>query len=172
MANSPASRKPARVKPLSRRECRRKAFELLFELEQHPGLAGTAALTRSFEAEIASNYATDADAEGYVAGIADADAQRFIEELVMAVDGHRAALDQELMRYPHAWSYDRIGLVERVLLRMALAEIAVMGTAEKVVINEGVELAKMYADEEAAKFINGILGSVVTNIDRIKVSLT
>jgi N utilization substance protein B len=69
------------------------------------------------------------------------------------------------------WSYDRLGQTERVLLCLALAEMACVGTAEKVAINECIELAKMYADEEAARFINGMLGSAVGNIEQLKASL-
>ena len=46
-----------------------------------------------------------------------------------------------------------------------------VGTADKVAINEVIELAKQYADEEAARFINGILGSAVANIDHLRASL-
>jgi N utilization substance protein B len=104
--------------------------------------------------------------------VADESAEQYIRALVTATADHREILDAELARYPHEWSYDRIGVVERVLLRLALAEIACIGTADKVAINEVIELAKLYADEEAARFINGILGSAVANIDHLRQSLT
>jgi transcription antitermination factor NusB len=161
-----------RVKALSRRDARRKAFELLFELEQHPGLSADAAVERSFDPEVAQHYFSDEDHEGYVAGRAEAGTQQFIRELVLAAVTHQAALDHELARYPVDWSYDRLGQTERVLLRLALAEMACVGTAEKVAINECIELAKLYADEEAARFINGMLGSAVGNLERFRASLS
>jgi N utilization substance protein B len=161
MATGSAPGKPRRSAPLSRRDSRRKAFELLFELEQHPGTSAASLLERSFDPELAALYAVDEDAEGYAAGLADAAAEDYIRE----------ALDAELAKYPHDWSYDRIGIVERVLLRLTLAEIACVGTADKVAINEAIELAKQYADDEAARFVNGILGSAVANINHLKASL-
>jgi N utilization substance protein B len=167
-----ATSAPQRQKHISRHDARRKAFELLFELEQHPGLDTAEALERSFEPDIAAAYLTDVDKEGYVAGAVDAENQKFISSVVLAVTQNLSAIDTELARYPIDWSFDRLGRVERVLLRMALAEMAVVGTPEKIVINEIVELAKQYADEEAAKFLNGILGSAVANIEAMRASLT
>jgi N utilization substance protein B len=171
MATGSAPGKPRRSAPLSRRDSRRKAFELLFELEQHPGTSAASLLERSFDPELAALYAVDEDAEGYAAGLADAAAEDYIRKLVHAAADNREALDAELAKYPHDWSYDRIGIVERVLLRLTLAEIACVGTADKVAINEAIELAKQYADDEAARFVNGILGSAVANINHLKASL-
>jgi N utilization substance protein B len=73
-------------------------------------------------------------------------------------------LDRMLASYPHDWSYERIGTTERALLRLALAEILFLGTAHKVVINEVLDLAKLYSQPESVKFINGILGAAVAEL--------
>ena len=57
------------------------------------------------------------------------------------------------------WPLDRIGKVDHSILRLALYEIDAGETPASVVIDEAVELAKKYSSREAAKFINGILGS-------------
>jgi transcription antitermination protein NusB len=156
-------------KSFSRRQSRRKAFELLFELEQHPGLTAEAILKRSFEQpDVIEVYSTDDDAEGYVSGILDAQSRRFVEELVSATKLNEQKLDTELAKYPHDWSYDRIGVPERVLLRLALAEMVYLGTSYKVVIDEALDMAKMYAQEDARRFINGILGAVMLHLDELK----
>lgn len=168
---APGTAPAVKVRQLSRRDARRKAFELLFELEQHPGLTAREAVERSFEPEVEVNYLSDEDAEGYAAGRADNRTQQFISSLVVAAADHRGVLDNELARYPVDWSYDRLGQTERVLLRLALAEIVFVGTEHKVVINEIIEMAKLYADEDAARFLNGMLGSAVGNIEAFKASL-
>jgi N utilization substance protein B len=162
----------SRIRQLTRRDARRKVFELLFELEQHPGLSGVQAAERSFEPEVEIPYLTDEDAEGYAAGRADRKTREYITALVTAADERRDLLDAELARYPLDWSYERLGITERVLLRMALAEIVFTGTEHKVVINEVIELAKLYADEDAARFVNGMLGSAVGNIEAFRASLS
>ena len=57
------------------------------------------------------------------------------------------------------WPLDRIGKVDRSILRLALQELSMKETPASVVIDEAVELAKKYSSAEAAKFINGILGA-------------
>ncbi|MCC7478295.1 transcription antitermination factor NusB [bacterium] len=163
----------------ARRNARRKAFELLFELEQHPGVDPQQILERSFaDPDVLEAYCRDEDEDGYVLVEAEEDKgsslyrmrprgrkmQQFVSELVLAAKEHEAAIDAELAKHPHDWSFDRIGTAERVLMRLAVAEMAYLGTAHKVVINEVLDLAKQYAQADAVKFINGILGAVVRNL--------
>ena len=54
--------------------------------------------------------------------------------------------------------------MERCLLRLAVAEMVYLGTSYKVVIDEILDIGKMYVQEDATRFINGILGSVVRNL--------
>lgn len=161
---------PAKAaKGLSRRQSRRKAFELLFELNYRPDLCAETILHRTFEdADVQDLNLIDEDNDGYVAGVLDDGASLFIKELVHAVKDHEDKLDHELEQYPHDWSYDRIGVAERVLLQLALAEMVYLGTSYKVVINETLDMAKLYAQEEARRFINGILGAAVRNLDEIR----
>lgn len=154
---------------ISRRQSRRKAFELLFELEQHPGLNAVAILDRTFaDPDVIDTYSQDEDKDGYVTGPFDDAAQLFITELVHAAKDHEASLDAELAKYPHDWSFDRLGVPERVLLRLALAEMVYLGTSHKVVIDEALDLTKLYAQDDARRFINGILGAVMRNLEQLK----
>jgi N utilization substance protein B len=156
-------------KTVSRRQSRRKAFELLFELEQHSAIDLEAIIQRTFEhPDVLEVYSRDEDGDGYVTGPLDGNSRRFICELLRAVKDHEVRLDEELAKYPHEWSYDRIGMTERVLLRLALAEMVYLGTSYKVVINETLDLTKMYAQDDARRFVNGILGAVVRNLDDLK----
>lgn len=72
---------------------------------------------------------------------------------------NRKRLDDIIESLAIDWPLDRIGKVDRSILRLALQELEEKETPPSVVIDEAVELAKTYSSEEAAKFINGILGA-------------
>ena len=61
------------------------------------------------------------------------------------------------------WSFERIGNVEKALLKISVYEILCEDTPHEIVINEAVELAKMYGDEKTSEFINGVLAKVVNS---------
>jgi len=73
----------------------------------------------------------------------------------------REEIDQIISGLAIDWPLDRIGKVDRSILRLAIQELRLAETPPSVIINEAVELAKKYSGEEAAKFINGILGAYV-----------
>lgn len=61
------------------------------------------------------------------------------------------------------WTFSRLGIVEKVILKMSFYEILIHGTGHEIVINEAVELSKMYGDENTSSFINGILADLIRN---------
>jgi N utilization substance protein B len=71
----------------------------------------------------------------------------------------RAKSDAIIEKFSIDWPLERIGKVDRSILRLALYELAEKETPASVVINEAVELAKKYGGEDSSKFINGILGA-------------
>ncbi|OGC23924.1 transcription antitermination factor NusB [candidate division WOR-1 bacterium RIFOXYB2_FULL_42_35] len=87
----------------------------------------------------------------------------FAASLANAAWAGKEGLDQVISQFSIDWSLDRIGKVDRSILRLAIQEIKMGDTPASVIINEAVELAKKYSGQEAAKFINGILGSYVRN---------
>lgn len=89
----------------------------------------------------------------------------FIEELVRGVSQHEKELDEELRPLAPEWPIELIARMDRVTLRMGLYELR--HTAEippKVVINEAVELAKAFGGDNSSKFVNGVLGTALKNI--------
>jgi N utilization substance protein B len=70
-------------------------------------------------------------------------------------------LDRRITEAARDWTADRLGTVERNVLRLALVEIDGEDVPDEVAVNEAVELAKRYASEDAAKLVNGILGRVL-----------
>jgi N utilization substance protein B len=86
----------------------------------------------------------------------------FTMALVQGVIVHRDEIDGLIQEWSAHWSLERIGLVERSILRFAIYELLYMpDIPPNVTINEAIEVAKKYGSGEAAAFINGIL-------DRIK----
>lgn len=84
----------------------------------------------------------------------------FITALCAGVTDHRKALDRVVSAHLSNWTLDRLAAVDRNVLRLALYEMRHMDTPVTVVINEAVELAKMYGGEESGRFVNGILGAI------------
>jgi N utilization substance protein B len=93
----------------------------------------------------------------------------FARETAEAVAARAPELDARITEYAQGWPADRLGAVERNILRIALYELdgSSVRTVERpsvppeVAINEAVELAKRYASDDAARLVNGILGRLV-----------
>lgn len=86
----------------------------------------------------------------------------YINRLVTGVAEHAAELDTYIEKYAKGWRFERISLVAAAIMRVAMYEIMYMPDIPNgAAVNEAVEIAKKYEDEETVKFINGILGSFV-----------
>ena len=84
----------------------------------------------------------------------------FALELAEAVSARVDELDARITEAAEGWTADRLGTLERNILRIALHELAGESVPAEVAINEAVVLAKRYASEDAARLVNGILGRV------------
>jgi transcription antitermination protein NusB len=78
-----------------------------------------------------------------------------------AVVERAAELDGRITEAAEDWTADRLGAIERNVLRIALVELDGAEVPDEVAVNEAVELAKRYASDEAARLVNGILGRVL-----------
>ena len=85
------------------------------------------------------------------------------EALVLArqVAERAPELDRRITDAAEDWTADRLGTIERNILRIALVELDGTEVPDEVAVNEAVELAKRYASDEAARLVNGILGRVL-----------
>jgi transcription antitermination protein NusB len=77
-----------------------------------------------------------------------------------AVEAEAAELDAKINEAAEGWTADRMGVIERNVLRIAIHEIESEAVPTEVAIDEAVTLAKRYATEEAGKLVNGILGRI------------
>jgi N utilization substance protein B len=86
-------------------------------------------------------------------------------ELLSNVNRRRTEIDELLTAALLDWQLNRLPRIDRDILRLATCEIVYLGIPEKVAINEAVDLANRYSDEEGRRFINGVLRRVS---DRLK----
>jgi N utilization substance protein B len=78
-------------------------------------------------------------------------------EILTTVSRRRTEIDELLSSTLKEWQLNRVPRIDRDILRIAVAEIWFLGVPDKVAINEAVELAKRYSDEDGRRFINGVL---------------
>ncbi len=94
------------------------------------------------------------------------DDKKFIEKLVNGVSAHEKKLDNTLRPVAPEWPVDQIAPMDRVILHIGLFELLYdKDVPPKVVINEAVELAKSFGGDNSSKFVNGVLGTVLRNIE-------
>jgi transcription antitermination protein NusB len=91
----------------------------------------------------------------------------FMRELVNGTARNKEKIDEQIKTLAPAWPIDQIAMVDRNILRLAIFEILYDNKVPvKVAVNEAVELAKTFGSENSAKFINGVLGAVISKATR------
>jgi transcription antitermination protein NusB len=119
--------------PTSRREARRAALFMLFQWDVTGKPLGS-----TYEGEV----------------------EEFARETAEAVAERAADLDRRIDEATDDWPADRLGALERNVLRIGIHELEVGRVPREVAIDEAVRLAKRYASDEAGKLVNGILGRI------------
>lgn len=85
----------------------------------------------------------------------------FVEKFVKGISKNNVELDRIIEENMVGWEIDRIGSVEHALLKSAVYELTFEDTGLEIVVNEVVEIAKIYGDEKSFEFINGVLSNVI-----------
>ncbi len=89
------------------------------------------------------------------------------ESIIAQVAINLDTIDAKIKDFTKHWEWDRISLVDRNIMRVAVYEMLfVMDVPPIVSINEGVEIACDYSDEKSANFINGVLNAIKDSLDR------
>lgn len=100
----------------------------------------------------------------------DIDDQEFLRKIVEGVVNKLEFIDSIIRQSSRNWPFEHIPLMEKNILRIAIYEIYFQDKNEvpvKVAINEAIEIAKSFITEASAKFINGVLGTVYENYQKI-----
>jgi N utilization substance protein B len=126
----------------TRSKARKAALDLLYESDIRKARAGDLMQSRITELE-------------YV--IRD-----FTKELVEGVESNRRKIDELIATYSQGWDMDRMPVIDRNILRLAIYEILwSTNVPQAVAINEALELAQTLSTDESSKYINGVLSKVV-----------
>lgn len=114
------------------------------------------ALQTLFQMDLSEANASDA--LQHVLEEAEEKEDAFLESLVTNFVDHKEEIDNKLSSNIESWTIDRLGNVDRNILRIALVEIDFLEDVPKsVTINEAIEIAKIYGDDDSSKFINAVL---------------
>lgn len=102
--------------------------------------------------------------------LSDVDATRaFVLELVNGTWSRKEAIDTLLEDYLKGWQISRLSKVDRQVLRLATYEMIFRDDVPgKVAVNEAIELAKHFGTAESGKFVNGVLGKMIQDVDQLK----
>jgi len=93
--------------------------------------------------------------------------RRVASPIVQLVAQRQRELDLELADVTTNWRLERIGAVERCVLRLAAAELTIGETPPRVVIQEAVTLAERFGSAASAKFVNGVLDALARRMGRM-----
>ncbi|MGH7654119.1 MAG: transcription antitermination factor NusB [Gemmatimonadaceae bacterium] len=96
------------------------------------------------------------------------DERDFAMTLLRVVAAEGAALDAELADVTTNWRLERIGAIERCVLRLGAAELHTDVTPPRVVLQESVRLAERFGSEQSARFVNGVLDALARRMGRLR----
>ncbi len=126
----------------SRSKARKAALDLLYESDIRKGSA----------AELLSKRVTEMEYE----------AREFTKELIDGIELHKRKIDELIATYAQGWDMDRMPVLDRNILRLAIFELLwSQSVPEAVAISEALELATNFSTEDSSKYINGVLGKVL-----------
>ncbi|MEH7417647.1 transcription antitermination factor NusB [Neobacillus drentensis] len=124
---------------MKRRTAREKALQALFQIDVS-NTEPTIAIEHVLEGEPVDDY---------------------LQKLVLGVVEHKTDIDSLIIANLEKWSLDRLATVDRNLLRMAAFELKFSQEIPgNVILDEAIEIAKIYGDDQSSKFINGVLSKI------------
>lgn len=95
------------------------------------------------------------------------DLPEFSERILEGIVAHREQIDRLIIDSTDNWALDRMSIVDRNILRMAIYEMLFEpDIPTSVSVNEAVELAKVYGSQDSGKFVNGVLGRVAHDLEQ------
>jgi len=136
------------VNPRARRRARERALQFLFGLDF-------------------TQYSWDAAIEDFWECFpARPSVKHYAQRLIRGVAENQTDLDERILRSLDNWTPDRVGRIEKAVLRIALYEMLhVEDVPPSVAINEAIEVAKMYGADETPRFVNGVLDRLRKQLD-------
>jgi len=142
----------------ARHRSRQRALQVLYQwdMTKRPMEETIHAFYDTLRAEGAPEAAEEPDEEDPPSDGRDA----FMEELVNGASAMAPAIDVRISEKSAHWKLERMPIVDRNILRLAIYEMSRHDTPAAVVIDEALELARQFSGEESVSFINGVLDAV------------
>jgi N utilization substance protein B len=138
---------------MNRHQSREKAIQVLFSID----------MTQADPQDVLTNLLEEDDEQS----AQGAKSIEFLTELVEGTLAHQAEIDQAISQYLRGWTMGRLANVDRAILRLAGYEMMYRDDIPiKVSLNEAIELAKIYGTDDSPKFINGVLSSLVKQLEK------
>ena len=131
---------------MSRKAARECAFSLIYEIPFHDTDAHGEVINMFLNSEHVKNI-TDKDSE-------------YIRTTVLSCFDNIGEIDEKISSSLKKWTIDRLSKVDLSVLRLSLSETKYSGVPLEVSINEAVELAKKFGDDDSPSFINGVLADI------------
>ena len=97
---------------------------------------------------------------------ADPERDDFTEKLVRGTVAESKAIDERILAHSENWRLERMPVVDRNILRLAIYEMTREGTPYAVAIDEALELARRFSNEESVAFVNGVLDAVRRGLEQ------
>lgn len=145
---------------LDRHQARAIAFQALFILTSNPEQSATAAIQTALSANVKTVNLKD---EPLIELNANDPNQVYAEQLVRGVTEEEAVLDAAIApKLKGGWTLKRLSKTDLLILRLGLYEIRHSNVPDSVAINEAIQLAKEFSDEQSTKFINGVLATFLS----------
>lgn len=130
---------------MTRREAREELFKWIFQTEIQGNSMEKAFEYSSLREEIEKDEVTKLFLERYRKGLVE----------------HREEIETKIQAAMTDWDFSRIGYVEKSLLKLAVYEMYFEDLPVEIIVNEAVEIAKIYGDVKTHEFINGVLAKVI-----------
>lgn len=132
----------------ARHRSRKRALQVLFEWDMRGGDSIDLAIANYYE----SLYSEESEKQPKP--------DRFMEELARGTVAQANAIDKQIEAKSEHWRLERMPVVDRNILRLAIYELGQQAVPAPVVIDEALELARQFSGDESLSFINGVLDAV------------
>ncbi|MGG1515252.1 transcription antitermination factor NusB [Paenibacillus oryzisoli] len=146
---------------MKRRVARELAVQSLYQIQMNEASAEDAVRISIYEAEHDNEAGLD------LAGTKIEPV--YVMELVEGTFRNKVIIDEILEEYLKGWAMDRLSRIDREVLRLAAYEMLYRDDVPpKVVVNEAIEIAKHYGIDDSGKFVNGVLGKMIKEVETLK----
>jgi len=141
---------PISFSALSQRDKRSLLFHLLYAAESYDYQASIESLVDNLNRGFDFDIPLDSE----------------LVETASKIIEQREDLDEQYKPFLTNWRFDRLGIPTKLILRYAIWELLNTDTAQTVIINEAIELAKGFGEKDSYKFINGVLDEIIKNLKK------